>query len=1579
MRTNHIFFYKRIFFKNTSRNSIAKIRSLCLFLTVYFLVVGFGKTARTADYDYTSENSNDLRSNEYFHEKTDSLEHSMEAFFYAPPIVDLNGAANGVDFNIASEPQSGLVGLVVGADAFIATDSGNIDSSTISFAGVVDTNQEIIALFDGANNFIASFNLSTVNAQATASFGGTTLRVTNNSPGVFEITNFGGGASIPTADYNLFLKGFLYGNQLGTGGATEGARTMSVSITDSQGTTSANSFIAVHYFPNAVDDNNNTLASNSSPIAGDLVSNDNDLTAGDILSVVEVNGFPASVGMPYNSTYGSITVQSNGSYSYNVDTENIAVLGLTSGLTLTDIISYGVVDAAGNIDYGFITITIDGVDESPIATDNANNITVGASAAEGNVLFDDDGFGVDSSDRPIAQFIWEDEFSSPGGVFVNYSAPINGQSRTESSTGVTLTFTSTDPAGMGIPGQNQVVAQTATNGGHTGYLLFAIDADTNPSPSTTLTIDFDEPVVNLSFSLSDIDWSQIDAWQDQMTVSGNLDGTLVNFVPQVSGSVIQVGSDTFYGTGSVPPDDAHGNISIYFRDPIDQLTLSYNYGPDATAADNSGQIAGVFDLNWQSSTIPRVYEVDGQIADVGNQIATTYGFITINGNGTYDYIPDNSNPLVAQLPIGSTLTDVVAYTLIDSIDGTGDTATANLTITINGSWIDSDGDGQEDSLDLDDDNDGITDTEESGSYDLNGDEDGDGILNWKDTTDDGTGDGSTTDYEDSNADGIADVYDFDNDGVPNHLDLDSDNDGIYDVVEAGGTLSLTPGQEGRADDDDDNTDNSLTNGIPSSAGAGLAPTKTTTAISDYLNLDSDGDLCSDANEAYDSSTTDGGDTGVYGVDPATVNNIGLVDGAPYNTGAILAVITADVDLDNDGLVGACELDDDGDGDPNITDPDAQDPCVYSNFQVLANVSLFWEALDCDGDGVTNAIEIIDFSNPLNLCDFELASINVTPSPTWNATDCDGDGVINGTEIMDGTNPLGACSYFASNVTETVTSTSDCDSDGVIDATEIANGTNPKNACSYNVADITEPITATTDCDGDGVIDATEVNNGTDPKDDCSYNVSDITEPITATIDCDGDGVIDATEVANGTDPKDACSYNVADITETVTATSDCDGDGVIDATEIANGTDPKDSCSYNVADITETVTATSDCDGDGVIDTTEIANGTNPKDSCSYNVADITETVTATSDCDGDGVINTTEFANGTNPNDECSYNVVDITVIITSILDCDGDGVLNVTEIADGTDPADFCDYDFSNVTLVPSSSWNLADCDQDTIANGQELIDNTDPQDPCDSVGGIAPEAANCNIDSDGDTILDDQEVIDGTNPLDDCDSVGGIPLGSSDCDQDGLSNQEEGILNTDPNNSDSDGDSISDGQEVLDNTNPLDDCDSLNGISSDGSDCDNDGLTKIEEIEIGTDPDNNDSDSDGVFDGKEIEDNTNPLDSCDSIGGNPPSGVICDIEIANELVTPNGDGVNDVFQIRNLEAFPNNTVEIYNRWGVKVFSVNGYDNTINVFRGISNGRITIEQSDKLPSGVYFFVISYEKEGSTRSKSGYLYINQQ
>lgn len=63
-----------------------------------------------------------------------------------------------------------------------------------------------------------------------------------------------------------------------------------------------------------------------------------------------------------------------------------------------------------------------------------------------------------------------------------------------------------------------------------------------------------------------------------------------------------------------------------------------------------------------------------------------------------------------------------------------------------------------------------------------------------------------------------------------------------------------------------------------------------------------------------------------------------------------------------------------------------------------------------------------------------------------------------------------------------------------------------------------------------------------------------------------------------------------------------------------------------------------------------------------------------------------------------------------------------------------------------------------------------------------------------------------------------------------------------------------------------------------------------------------------------------------------------------------SPNGDGKNDYWVIDNIQQFPDNTVEIYNRWGELLYSVKGYKND---FDGKYKGK-------DLPAGTYYYVIN-------------------
>ncbi|WP_035654823.1 gliding motility-associated C-terminal domain-containing protein, partial [Flavobacterium saliperosum] len=103
-------------------------------------------------------------------------------------------------------------------------------------------------------------------------------------------------------------------------------------------------------------------------------------------------------------------------------------------------------------------------------------------------------------------------------------------------------------------------------------------------------------------------------------------------------------------------------------------------------------------------------------------------------------------------------------------------------------------------------------------------------------------------------------------------------------------------------------------------------------------------------------------------------------------------------------------------------------------------------------------------------------------------------------------------------------------------------------------------------------------------------------------------------------------------------------------------------------------------------------------------------------------------------------------------------------------------------------------------------------------------------------------------------------------------------------------------------------------------------------------------------------------------------------CHVKVFN-AVSPDGDGSNDIFYLEGIECFPNNSVEIFNRWGAKVFETQGYDNTSNVFRGRSEGRNTISKNEELPTGTYFYVLHYDfsSDGNQTEKiekTGYLYV---
>jgi gliding motility-associated-like protein len=75
-----------------------------------------------------------------------------------------------------------------------------------------------------------------------------------------------------------------------------------------------------------------------------------------------------------------------------------------------------------------------------------------------------------------------------------------------------------------------------------------------------------------------------------------------------------------------------------------------------------------------------------------------------------------------------------------------------------------------------------------------------------------------------------------------------------------------------------------------------------------------------------------------------------------------------------------------------------------------------------------------------------------------------------------------------------------------------------------------------------------------------------------------------------------------------------------------------------------------------------------------------------------------------------------------------------------------------------------------------------------------------------------------------------------------------------------------------------------------------------------------------------------------------------------------TPNGDGVNDKWEIKNLIDYPDCSVKIFNRWGQEVYSSRGY---YNAWDGTTNGK-------PLPFGTYYYVINLNN--NTRPLGGWV-----
>jgi len=264
--------------------------------------------------------------------------------------------------------------------------------------------------------------------------------------------------------------------------------------------------------------------------------------------------------------------------------------------------------------------------------------------------------------------------------------------------------------------------------------------------------------------------------------------------------------------------------------------------------------------------------------------------------------------------------------LINNYQNTPTAVLLNLTETTNSndgfkcangiSPLDKDRDGILDSMDSDCDGDGILNIAECNGIDPYGDIDDDGLANYLDNDVSGNGDNVVQDF-----------FDRDGDGFPDFLDVDSDNDGIYDIVEAG---------HGNKDQNNDGVYNSLDANFLDNDLDGLA---------DTFDADQGG------NSIVLIDTDNDGIYDCYDIDSDNDGIVDIIEG--QNAQEYLGL--SNQDTDKDGMDDS--FDPDNDGTTNgITNTDGSDTYDYLDTDSNNNgISDQVEAYDADNDGIAETI------------------------------------------------------------------------------------------------------------------------------------------------------------------------------------------------------------------------------------------------------------------------------------------------------------------------------------------------------------------------------------------------------------------------------------------------------------------------------------------------------------------------------------------------------------------------------------------------------------------------------------------------
>lgn len=159
----------------------------------------------------------------------------------------------------------------------------------------------------------------------------------------------------------------------------------SYTIVDSKGATASStvevSIVGVNDAPITVGDTAETVEDATQSVAGNVLSNDSDIDNNTVLQVAAPGD--------YAGTYGTLSLQGDGSYLYRLNNDSVAVQSLANGEVAIDHFAYAVTDGMAVVG-STLDISVTGVNDAPVAiADTTVAVEDKATLVMGNVLAND--------------------------------------------------------------------------------------------------------------------------------------------------------------------------------------------------------------------------------------------------------------------------------------------------------------------------------------------------------------------------------------------------------------------------------------------------------------------------------------------------------------------------------------------------------------------------------------------------------------------------------------------------------------------------------------------------------------------------------------------------------------------------------------------------------------------------------------------------------------------------------------------------------------------------------------------------------------------------------------------------------------------------------------------------------------------------------------------------------------------------------------------------------------------------------------------------------------------------------------